>query len=45
MSAWILRAANDNVRVRTIDLDGNADTVSGMYAPGFLNHDLFIWFE
>jgi hypothetical protein len=37
--------ANDNVRVRTLDLDGNANTVSTTYAPGLVNHDFFIWFE
>ena len=36
---------NDNVRVRTLDLDGNANTVSAMYAPGLVNHDFFIWSE
>jgi hypothetical protein len=38
-------AADDNVRVRTLDLDGNPSTVSAMYSPALQNHDFFIWFE
>jgi hypothetical protein len=38
-------AANDNVRVRTLDLDGNPNTVSAMYSPALRDHDFFIWFE
>jgi hypothetical protein len=37
--------ANDNVRVRTLDLDGNPITVSAMYSPALQDHDFFIWFE
>jgi len=37
--------ANDNVRVRTLDLDGNPNTVSAMYSPALRDHDFFIWFE
>jgi hypothetical protein len=37
--------ANDNVRVRTLDLDGNAGTVSSMYSPSLVNHDFFLWIE
>jgi hypothetical protein len=37
--------ANDNVRVRTLDLDGNAGTVSSVYAPALTNHDFFLWIE
>jgi len=36
---------NDNVRVRTLDLDGNPSTVSAMYSPALRDHDFFIWFE
>jgi hypothetical protein len=36
---------NDNVRVRTLDLDGNPTTVSAMYSPALRDHDFFIWFE
>jgi hypothetical protein len=36
---------NDNVRVRTLDLDGNPATVSAMYSPALRDHDFFIWFE
>ena len=38
-------AANDNVRVRTLDLDGNPSTVSSTYSPALRDHDFFIWFE
>ena len=38
-------AGNDNVRVRTLDLDGNPNTVSAMYSPALRDHDFFIWFE
>src|SRR4051794_1307495 len=38
-------AANDNVRVRTLDLDGNPSTVSAMYSPALRDHDFFVWFE
>ena len=38
-------AGNDNVRVRTLDLDGNPSTVSAMYSPALRDHDFFIWFE
>ena len=37
--------ANDNVRVRTLDLDGNDSTVSTTYAPALTNHDFFLWVE
>ena len=37
--------ANDNVRVRTLDLDGNDGTVSSMYSPALVNHDFFLWVE
>ena len=37
--------ANDNVRVRTLDLDGNDGTVSTTYAPALTNHDFFLWVE
>jgi hypothetical protein len=37
--------ASDNVRVRTLDLDGNPNTVSAMYSPALRDHDFFIWFE
>jgi len=37
--------ANDSVRVRTLDLDGNPSTVSAMYSPALRDHDFFIWFE
>ena len=36
---------DDNVRVRTLDLDGNPSTVSAMYSPALRDHDFFIWFE
>src|SRR5215213_5335776 len=36
---------NDSVRVRTLDLDGNPNTVSAMYSPALRDHDFFIWFE
>jgi hypothetical protein len=38
-------SGNDNVRVRTLDLDGNPNTVSAMYSPALRDHDFFIWFE
>lgn len=38
-------AGSDNVRVRTLDLDGNPSTVSSMYSPALRDHDFFIWFE
>jgi hypothetical protein len=36
---------NDNVRVRTLDLDGNDGTVSSTYAPALANHDFYLWVE
>jgi hypothetical protein len=37
--------ANDNVRVRTLDLDGNPGTVTSVYDPSLENHDFFLWIE
>jgi len=37
--------ANDNVRVRTLDLDGDPATVTANYSPSLQNHDFFLWIE